>query len=68
MITLYHQDSCPQCKMVTMLLNKNNIEFEANADIEEMKTKGITHTPALEVNGEILQGKSLIDWINKNKK
>lgn len=68
MIKLYHQDGCPQCKMIMMQLDKNHIEYESCKDIDEMKSKNINHTPALEVEGEILQGKSIIDWINKNKK
>lgn len=64
-IILYHQDSCGQCKMVEMLLKKKNIQFESNKDINQMMELGIKHTPTLSVNGQLLVGKELINWINE---
>ena len=64
-ITLYHQDSCGQCKMVEMLLKKKNIKYESNKDINEMLKMGIKHTPTLSVDGQLLSGKELINWINE---
>ena len=67
-IIFYHTETCPQCRMVKMLLDKYNIEHESSTSVDEMKEKGITHTPALEVNGTILQGKELMNYINQFKK
>lgn len=69
MIKFYHTLTCPQCRMVEMLLNKYKIEYISITDVEEMKSKNITHTPAIEVeDNKILQGKPLIDWVNQFKK
>ena len=63
-VLLYTQPSCPQCKMVKMLLTKKNIPFDMCEDIDLMQSKGINHTPTLEVDGTLLTGKEMIDWIN----
>ena len=63
-IILYHQHTCPQCRMVEMLLKKKNIEYTLVDDLEEMKKLGIIHTPTLSVNGNLKVGKPIIDYIN----
>lgn len=66
-VVLHHQDTCGQCRAVEMMLKKNGIEFESNKDVEKMKAMGIMSTPALEVDGEILKGKEIINWIKKGR-
>lgn len=69
MVKFYHTLTCPQCRMIDMLLKKYQVETESCTDVEEMKSKNITHTPAIELeDGTILQGKPLIDWVNQFKK
>ena len=63
-IILYHQHSCPQCKMVEMQLKNKKINYDSCMDIDTMKSKGLTRTPVLEVNGEMLVGKDILNWIN----
>ena len=62
-VILYHQEGCGMCKAIEMQLKKNNISYESCTDVDEMKTKGINHTPILEVDGEQLVGKDILDWI-----
>jgi len=64
-IIFMHQDGCPQCTMVENLLKKNNIQYESCKDIDTMVAMGITHTPALIVDDQILQGKPMMNWINQ---
>ena len=66
-VIFYHTETCPQCRMVKMLLDKYCIDHESCTDVEEMKRKNITHTPAIEVNGTLLQGKPMMDWVNSFK-
>ena len=63
----YHTSTCPQCKMVEMLLKKNNIVYESIEDVDAILEKGITHTPALEIDGQIKFGKDIISWINNKR-
>lgn len=64
-VVLYHQQTCPQCKMVESLLNKNNIAYESCMDIEFMSAKGVRTTPTLEVDGNFLKGKQIVEWIKQ---
>ena len=66
-IILYSQPTCPQCKMVHMLLDKNHINYTECQDLDQMKTIGINHTPALSVDGKILTGKEIFNYINDVK-
>jgi len=66
-VIFYHTETCPQCRMVGLLLDKYKIEHESCTDVDEMKSKGITHTPAIEVDGTILQGKEMMNWVNSFK-
>jgi len=63
-IILYHQDCCGMCKTVEMMLNRNNIEYKSVKDLEVMKSKGITATPTLEVDGQRFVKKECLDYIN----
>ena len=63
-IVLYTQKNCPQCRMVHMLLDKKpNLQYEECQDLGIMQAAGVRHTPAAEINGQIFQGKALIDYI-----
>lgn len=62
-VVFYHTTTCPQCKMVEMQLKNKNIEYESVEEVDSILAKGIDHTPALEVDGEILFGKDIINWI-----
>ena len=64
MMTLYTQPNCNQCRMIHILLSKKpQLKYEECQDIEAAKRAGVTHTPAMEVDGKILQGKELVDFI-----
>lgn len=63
MIILYTQPGCPQCRVAHMLLDKTKISYTEISEISVMQEKGIEHTPALEVDDKILQGKEMINYI-----
>ena len=68
MITLYHQDTCSQCKMAELILKQNNIEYNSCKDIEVMKSKGIMSTPVLDTGQELIAGaKAIKAWIESRK-
>jgi glutaredoxin len=67
-VILYSQPSCPQCRMVHMLLDKNNISYDEFQDVDAMKEKGITHTPMLEVDNCLFSGVEIFKWIKENSK
>lgn len=65
---LYSQQGCPQCKMIHMLLDKTTLQYEECQDFEKMKAVGIQHTPAMEVDGKILVGRELMEFIKREGK
>ena len=64
-VKLYHQQSCPQCKMVETLLKRYNINYESVTDIDYMKSIGVKSTPTLSVDGTLMVGKPIVEWIKK---
>ena len=62
---LYTKSGCPQCKMVHALLDKKGINYEECTDIDVMLDKGLKGTPAIEVDGQILVGKTMMDYIKE---
>lgn len=66
-VILYHTDTCPVCKMIEMLLKKNNIPYTSNKNVDEMMSLGINHPPVLSVNGEFKVGQQIKDYINSRR-
>lgn len=65
---LYTQNGCGMCRAIHMLLDKKHIEYNEiiinNDNIETYKELGVSTTPTLEVNGQLLVGKELRDWVS----
>ena len=64
-IIVYSQQGCPQCKMIKMMLDKKNISYEVCEDTEVMRSKGILHTPTLEVDGVRYVAKPMFDKVKE---
>jgi len=47
------------------LLMDKKIEFETVEDIEFMKNKGIMSVPQLEIDGELMNMRKAMKWINE---
>lgn len=56
---------CPQCRVLEKLLMDKKIEFETVEDIEFMKNKGIMSVPQLEIDGELMNMRKAMKWINE---
>ena len=63
-IILYHQSGCGMCATVERMLKLKNVEYTSVTDMAEMSAKGISHTPVLSVDGKLLMGKEIIDWLH----
>ena len=63
MITLY-STGCPRCNVLVQKLNSKGIEYNVVNDVDVMTEKGISTVPVLEVNGQLLQFKEAVDWVN----
>lgn len=63
MIKLY-STGCPNCKVLTMKLDKKGIQYELHSDTEEMKALGLRTAPAIDVDGKIMFFNEAIKWVN----
>ena len=45
-------------------MKKKSIDYEENNDVDLMISKGIMSAPCLEINGEILDFKNAVEWVN----
>lgn len=66
-VKLYHQPGCPMCKAAMMMMDKKGIEYDESEDVDEMRSLGLSHTPALKVGDEILTGRDIMAWISKSE-
>lgn len=63
LITLY-STGCPRCNVLKQKLDNKKIEYTVVNDVDIMTEKGISTVPVLEVDGQLLQFKEAVDWVN----
>lgn len=63
-VTLY-STGCPKCKVLKTKLDLKNINYTIISDVDVIMSKGINSVPVLEVDGNIMDFKTAIDWINE---
>lgn len=64
-VILYKSNTCPQCKVIKMKLEKRGIPFTEELDTDVMDARGIKGIPTLEVDGvRYTSVKAASDWIN----
>lgn len=59
---ILYSTHCPQCNVLTDLLNAKNLEFELNDNIEEMKKLKFKSSPMLQVDDKIMNFKEAYQW------
>ena len=64
-IVLYTID-CPSCLILEKKLKQKNVEFLKVSDYETLVAKGLSDSafPILEVDGETMNYKTAISWVN----
>lgn len=63
-ITLY-STNCPKCRVLISKLDNSQIMYSVCEDVAVMTDKGFTTVPSLDVDGEVLDFKQAVDWINE---
>ncbi len=56
---------CPRCNVLASKLDSADIDYNVCEDEDLMISKGMMSAPMLEVDGELLDFKSAIDWISE---
>ena len=62
-VTLY-STGCPQCKVLGAKLDGKNINYNVVSDINVIIAKGINAVPVLEVDNNLMDFKTAVDWVN----
>ena len=66
MIKLY-STHCPKCIMLESKLKQKKVNYELvkDFDLEEIKEKGYSSMPLLEVDGKMMEFEEAVKWVNK---
>ena len=62
---ILYSTGCPQCKVLTNLLDGANITYEHCSDIKAMRSIGILSVPMLRVNGDLRNFPSAMRWVKE---
>ena len=62
-VTLY-STGCPKCKVLSAKLDGKNINYNVVSDINVIISKGINTVPVLEVDNNLMDFKTAVDWVN----
>lgn len=62
---ILYSTGCPQCKVLKAKLDAKSIPYETVSDVPYMLSIGITAAPQLDVNGERMDFKTAVAWVNQ---
>lgn len=65
MNVVLYSTHCPKCGVLEKKLSSSNIDYDIITDENLMIEKGFMSVPMLEVDGEIMDFKAAVEWINK---
>ena len=56
---------CPKCNILKAKLNEKNIQYVESEDVITLSLFGFKTVPILEVEGQFLEFKAAVDWVNQ---
>lgn len=65
MQVVLYSTGCPKCKVLKAKLDSKEISYDIISDTSVMINKGIETVPVLEVDGNVMDFKTAVDWINE---
>ena len=63
MITLY-STHCPKCNVLKAKLDQAGVNYFEENDVKKMTDKGFLSAPMLEVDGNVMNFKEAVEWVN----
>lgn len=63
MVTLY-STGCPRCDILKKKLDDKKIPFVLVTDEDVMLSMNLTQVPVLEVDGELMEYRDAVGWVN----
>ena len=67
MNVILYSTNCPRCNVLEKKLSDAKVDFNVTNDIKKIIEKGFRTAPVLEVDGEFLDFKNAIEWVNKQE-
>lgn len=64
MSVILYSTGCPKCKVLKAKLDDKRVKYGIVDDVDEMLSLGISTVPCLGVDGEVLNFKESVDWVN----
>lgn len=65
MEVILYSTNCPKCKVLASKLDSKNIKYTTISDIDTILAKNIQTVPVLEIDGQLLEFKKAVDWVNE---
>lgn len=65
MQVILYSTGCPKCKVLKAKLDSKEISYDIISDTSVMINKGIETVPVLEADGNVMDFKTAVDWINE---
>lgn len=65
MNVVLYSTGCPKCIILEKKMEQKNIKYIKNTDVDLMQEMGFTSLPMLDVDGNIMDFKSAITWVNE---
>lgn len=63
---IFYSTNCPKCKVLKTKLDKINIQYTVNENVDKMLQLGIQSVPALQINDIILDFGQAVKWLKEN--
>ena len=66
MMIIFYSTNCPKCKVLKTKLDKINIQYTVNENVDKMLQLGIQSVPALQIDDTILDFGQAVKWLKEN--
>lgn len=63
---IFYSTNCPKCKVLKAKLDKTNIQYSVNENVDKMLQLGIQSVPALQIDDVILDFGQAVKWLKEN--
>lgn len=63
MEVILYSTGCPQCNILKEMLQKKNVIFQIEDNVEKMKELGFSSLPMLSINNKILNFKEAFNFL-----
>lgn len=61
---ILYSTGCPRCDVLKDKLDTKSVSYNENNSVDEMTALGILEVPVLSVNGQMMNFKEAVEWVN----